>query len=129
MTSCGGMFRVIVRRSTRTIRSTIGIRRKRPGPLGSGSNRPRRKTIPRSYSRATLIAAIRNSSRRKTRTATRPRTTVIAPILRRPDAQHEPVDLLDPDAVARSQRRAVDAARPPELAPNRDVAVLPHLRG
>ena len=36
MTSCGGMFSVIVRRSTFTIRSTIGIRRKRPGPFGSG---------------------------------------------------------------------------------------------
>ena len=58
ITSCGGMFSVIVRRSTFTIRSTIGIRRKRPGPFGSGSSRPSRKTMPRSYSRATLIAEI-----------------------------------------------------------------------
>ncbi len=36
ITSCGGMFSVIVRRSTLTIRSTIGISRKRPGPFGSG---------------------------------------------------------------------------------------------
>ena len=56
ITSCGGMFSVIVRRSTLTIRSTIGISRKRPGPFGAGSSRPSRKTMPRSYSRATLIA-------------------------------------------------------------------------
>ena len=36
ITSCGGMFSVIVRRSTLTIRSTIGIRMKSPGPFGSG---------------------------------------------------------------------------------------------
>ena len=56
MTSCGGMFSVIVRRSTFTIRSTIGIRMNRPGPFGGSSSRPRRKTTPRSYSRATLTA-------------------------------------------------------------------------
>jgi hypothetical protein len=28
------------------IRSTIGISRKRPGPFGSGSSRPSRKTMP-----------------------------------------------------------------------------------
>ena len=39
------MLSVIVRRSTFTMRSTIGIRRKRPGPFGSGSRRPSRKTI------------------------------------------------------------------------------------
>ena len=36
ITSCGGMLSVIVRRSTFTIRSTTGIRRKRPGPLRRG---------------------------------------------------------------------------------------------
>ena len=45
ITSCGGTLSVIVRRSTFTIRSTIGISRKRPGPFGSGSSRPSRKTI------------------------------------------------------------------------------------
>ena len=59
MTSCGGMFSVIVRRSTRTIRSMIGISRNSPGPFGGSSSRPRRKTTPRSYSRATLTADAR----------------------------------------------------------------------
>src|SRR4051794_40610183 len=65
------MLRVIVRRSTLTIRSTIGISRNRPGPFGSAISRPSRKTIPRSYSRATLIAEIRKSTTRKSRIATR----------------------------------------------------------
>ena len=69
ITSCGGTFSVTVRRSTLTIRSTIGIRMMRPGPFGSGSRRPSRKTMPRSYSRATLMAPIANSSRRKRTTA------------------------------------------------------------
>ena len=75
ITSCGGMFSVIVRRSTLTIRSTIGISRKRPGPFGSGSRRPSRKMMPRSYSRATLTAANRKSS---TRTTTMTTTTMAA---------------------------------------------------
>src|SRR5260221_4036056 len=54
MTSCGGMLSVIVRRSTLTIRSTIGIRKTTPGPLGS-SRRPSRKRTPRSYSRRILM--------------------------------------------------------------------------
>src|SRR3982750_867812 len=41
ITSCGGMFSVIVRRSTFTIRSTIGVRKKRPGPFGGAGRRPR----------------------------------------------------------------------------------------
>ena len=65
ITSCGGMLSVIVRRSTFTIRSTIGIRMKRPGPFGGSSSRPRRKTTPRSYSRATLIAASRKSTKQE----------------------------------------------------------------
>ncbi len=70
ITSCGGMFSVIVRRSTRTIRSTTGISRNRPGPFGGSSSRPRRNTTPRSYSRATLTAETKNSSSRKTAIAT-----------------------------------------------------------
>src|SRR6266481_2314299 len=50
MTSCGGMLSVIVRRSTFTIRSTIGMRKTTPGPFGS-SSRPSRNTTPRWYSR------------------------------------------------------------------------------
>src|SRR6476660_9434007 len=56
ITSCGGIVRVIVRRSTFTIRSTTGISRNSPGPFGGSSSRPSRKTTPRSYSRATRIA-------------------------------------------------------------------------
>src|SRR6478672_6614909 len=74
------MFSVIVRRSTLTIRSTIGISRKRPGPFGSGRRRPRRKMIPRSYSLATLTAANRNSSTR-IRTMT---TTMMAAVMSAP---------------------------------------------
>jgi hypothetical protein len=62
------MLSVIVRRSTLTILSTTGIRMKRPGPFGSGSSRPSRKMMPRSYSRATLIAEIRKRTSRKART-------------------------------------------------------------
>src|ERR1700758_4304778 len=44
------MFSVIVRMSTLTIRSTIGMRKPTPGPFGS-SRRPSRNTTPRWYSR------------------------------------------------------------------------------
>ena len=46
ITSCGGTLSVIVRRSTLTILSMIGISRNRPGPFGSGSRRPSRKMTP-----------------------------------------------------------------------------------
>jgi hypothetical protein len=64
------MSSVIVRRSTLTIRSTIGIRMNRPGPFGSEKRRPSRNTIARSYSRATLIAEIRNNTSSKSKIAT-----------------------------------------------------------
>jgi hypothetical protein len=70
ITSWGGMSSVTVRRSTLTIRSTIGIRMNRPGPFGSEKRRPSRKTIARSYSRATLIAEIRNNTSSKSKIAT-----------------------------------------------------------
>src|SRR5687768_16514640 len=71
--SWGGMSRTIVRRSTRTMRSTPGMRRMRPGPLGPTS-RPSRNTTARSYSRrmrtevaaratATAMAIDRKSTR------------------------------------------------------------------
>src|SRR6266542_139115 len=72
------MLSVTVRRSTLTIRSTIGIRMKRPGPFGSGKRRPSRKTIPRSYSRATLIAEIKNSTSSKSRIAAMIKTALMA---------------------------------------------------
>ena len=54
MTSCGGMFSVIVRRSTFTSWSTSGIFQTMPGPRGGVSRRPSRNMIPRSYSRMIL---------------------------------------------------------------------------
>ena len=72
------MLSVTVRRSTLTIRSTIGIRMNRPGPFGSGNKRPSRKTIARSYSRATLIAEIKNSTSTRSRIATMIKTALIA---------------------------------------------------
>jgi hypothetical protein len=51
------------------MRSTTGIRMNRPGPFGLGSSRPSRKTMPRSYSRATLIAENRNRTIRNSRIA------------------------------------------------------------
>ena len=48
-----------------------GMSRKRPGPFGGDLSRPRRKITPRSYSRATLIAAKRkNRTIRRTTTIT-----------------------------------------------------------
>jgi len=61
ITSWGGTSRVIVRRSTFTILSTMGMMRNSPGPFAP-TRRPRRKMTPRSYSRTTLIALIRNST-------------------------------------------------------------------
>src|SRR5436190_19992508 len=123
MTSCGGMFSVIVRRSTLTIRSTIGISRNRPGPFGSASSRPRRKMIPRSYSRATLIAEIKKSTTRKSRMATRIRAAATTAILLghgldderelRADARHA-------HPLARPERLAVGRPRAPELALDED---------
>src|SRR5919201_4185078 len=130
MTSWGGMFRVIVRRSTLTIRSTTGIRRNRPRPFGCGSSRPRRKTIPRSYSRATLIAETRKSRTRKRRTT----TMTIAAGTERSYPQKSVGDLLDledeprvdacyPDALAGPQWSAVRRPCTPELAVDEDQVV------
>src|ERR671922_1854425 len=82
MTSCGGMLSVTVRRSTRTILSTIGMRRKRPGPLGGECSRPSRKMTPRSYSRAIRIDADRRNSRMTTTAAIAIRAAVIGLLLR-----------------------------------------------
>src|SRR5215208_2516970 len=123
MTSCGGMLSVIVRRSTFTIRSTIGIRRKRPGPFGSGSSRPRRNTIPRSYSRATLIADTRKSTTKKSRTAAMIRTAT-APTLDGVDGEGETVDVVDAHALPRRERGL--GARAPELAVDEDEPRVAH---
>ncbi len=105
---------MIVRRSTLTIRSTIGISKKRPGPFGSGKSRPSRKTMPRSYSRATLIAAIEEEhdqeedddagrSRRQSRVDPTPVSGCQSGCTRR----RQPLERVDHDALARAR-----AARP-----------------
>src|SRR6476620_5438734 len=126
MTSCGGMLSVIVRRSTLTIRSTIGISRNRPGPFGAGSKRPRRKTIPRSYSRATLIAEIRKSTTRKSRIATRIRAAATTEILladRFDDERQLGPDARDAHPLAWPQRLVAGRLRAPELAVDEDQVV------
>src|SRR5947199_6406466 len=123
ITSCGGMFSVIVRRSTFTIRSTTGMSRKRPGPFGSGSNRPSRKTMPRSYSRATLIAEIKKRTSRKRTTTSATRPAAIVELFHR---QLEPVHTFDPDVLARNELAAVGAVRAPELALDEDLARRAH---
>src|SRR4051812_7527134 len=113
ITSCGGMLSVIVRRSTLTMRSTTGISRKRPGPFGSGNSRPSRNTIPRSYSRATLIAEIRKRTTRKSRTTRATRPTAMTELSHR---ELEPVHRLDLDVLAGHELAAVRPPGPPELS-------------
>src|SRR2546421_10099047 len=132
ITSCGGMLSVIVRRSTFTIRSTIGIRMKSPGPFGAGSRRPRRKTMPRSYSRATLIAENRKRTIRNRRIAmmTRAALTDRSYSLRaahRPHREDEAVERLDADTLARPQLLAAGSSRLPELAVDEHEAAAPDL--
>src|SRR5712692_3955289 len=114
MTSCGGMFSVIVRRSTLTIRSTIGIRMKRPGPFGSGSSRPSRKTMPRSYSRATLIAEKRKRTTTKRMTANAMRAAAMGGTLL--DRELEALDGLDPHVLAGNELASVRTASTPQFA-------------
>src|SRR3954465_3220056 len=126
ITSCGGMFSVIVRRSTFTIRSTIGISRNRPGPFGSASNRPSRKMIPRSYSRATLIAETRKRITRKSRIATRINAAATGRILlgdRFHDERQLGADARDAHALARPERLLTGRLRAPELALHEDQVV------
>jgi hypothetical protein len=78
ITSCGGMFSVIVRRSTKITWSTNGIRRKRPGPRGSGKRRPSRKTMQRWYSRGIRTAITSPITNRKSTTRTTIRTAATA---------------------------------------------------
>src|SRR5437879_5955925 len=119
------MFSVIVRRSTRTIRSTTGISQISPGPFGCGNSRPSRKPIARPYSRKTLIALIAYSTSKK---RTTPRATRAALNWCRLRSCVDPthvegqiVEARDPDPVARVQR--VVGVGPPELAPDEDLAL------
>src|SRR5215213_7655767 len=137
ITSWGGMLSVIVRRSTFTIRSMIGISRKSPGPLGCASRRPSRKMMPRSYSRATLIALSRNRTRRNAKTRTMTSAAVMRVLsgglgrsygfVHRGDVEHEGrTDGVDADRGPRSERRVVGRARPPQLAVYEHEAVAAH---
>src|SRR6266550_2948237 len=116
--SFGDTISVIVRRSTLTIRSTTGMRMNRPGPFGCGSNRPSRKTMPRSYSRATLIAAKRNNTIRNRRIAMMTRAALTPTILCvfGLDGQNQAVERLDADVVAGAELFAPDGAGLPQLA-------------
>src|SRR5262249_50409648 len=111
------------RRSTFTIRSTTGMRKKRPGPFGSGSSRPRRKTMARSYSRATLSAPIRNSTTTRRTTASAIQTAVTARSYSdEMNLKREPVELVDLDALPGPKR--FGRTRLPELAVNLHEAPL-----
>src|SRR3954469_25562970 len=124
------MLSVIVRRSTRTMRSTTGISTNSPGPFGCGSSRPSRKTMPRSYSRATLIAAIkkRNTKNATTASATRAMFTGFSGLRRAYGAlldpmhvEGQPVERSDADTLARMQR--LRRARTPQLASHEYLTV------
>src|SRR5712691_1960531 len=117
------MLSVTVRRSTLTIRSTIGISTKSPGPFGSGNRRPRRKMIPRSYSRATLIAEIRKRTTRKRTTA---RATSPAAMGELSHRQLEAVDTFDLHVVAGNEIAAVRTVCAPQLAVDEDLAGASH---
>ena len=129
MTSCGGMFSVTVRRSTRTIRSITGISRIRPGPLRA-IRRPRRKMTPRSYSRRTRIAEPKKNSRKKAATTATPIATAIrsAPfasvalaVSGGADDQRQPVHRLDANTIADALGLPVGDPRLPERALDPDL--------
>ena len=75
MISWGGIDSVTVRRLTRTMRSSDGMRTWSPGPRTSIS-RPSRNTIPRSYSRSTRTALATAVSATTRMTATTMRMAV-----------------------------------------------------
>ena len=102
--------------------------RKRPGPFGGWSSRPSRKTTPRSYSRATLIAAKRKISRMKRTAPTRIRAAITGDpmrarvrgaVARSARARRAP----RLDLVAGAQLLAVGRPRAPELAVDEDEPV------
>src|SRR6187549_1386063 len=70
MTSCGGTSRTTVRSGIVTMRSSGQKRKMRPGPLGWGRTRPRRKTTPRSYSLSTRTQRRRSEMPKITSTKT-----------------------------------------------------------
>src|SRR5262245_17245024 len=124
------------------MRSTIGIRKMIPGPLGLPSRRPRRKITPRSYSRRTLIDALSTTSTSTMTMKTTIRAAITALLSERSASSYgvllglrrarmandEPqaiFDVLYDDVVARGERLAVGRARLPELAPHGYEAAAP----
>src|SRR6266571_8734620 len=125
ITSCGGMLSVIVRRSTRTIRSMIGISRNRPGPFGGSTRRPRRNTTPRSYSRATLTAAMKKSTKLKTMIARAISAAATGRSLYPMHDQPKPLDAVDFDSLAGLERPSVLGSRLPQLTAHEDEILAP----
>src|SRR5215471_8368579 len=129
ITSCGGTSRTMVRRSTRTICCTTGMRSIRPGPL-TLQNLPSMNTTARSYSRMT-----RNDAR-----ITKPMMRMITPnpspktmfcllgFVDRYHGEQQIVAVGDADALASPERHA--AANPPLFAAYPGIrlgAVVEHL--
>ena len=120
MTSCGGMFSVIVRRSTFTIWSTNGISKTRPGPFGW------REQPAEAEDDAALVLA-RNLDRRDEEEddeedddredARRPRSR--RQPTPRPSRRARDLPLQQRDVRARHELPAVCAVRLPELAVRR----------
>src|SRR5690348_3865977 len=108
MTSCGGMASVIVRRSTLTSWSTIGIFQTRPGPRGGSSSRPHLNMTARSYSLRT-------------------RTTPSILRILSPHGQPQTVDRFDLDLLARHKLRVVCGMRLPQRTAYKDESGCAHL--
>src|SRR6266566_1281535 len=104
------MLSVIVRRSTLTIRSTIGIRKTTPGPFGGSSRRPSRKTTPRSYSRRILMNMTGPFGGRGWWVLGRSHRGADSG-----DGQLEPVERFHFNVLARKQWRAVACTGSPKL--------------
>src|SRR5680860_343583 len=85
---------VTVRRPTRSSRSTMGMMRIRPGPLGSLVTRPRRNRTPRSYSGRIFTDARRMVMRR---TAAMARPIAVSVLMVCSDRLDDKFEALDPD--------------------------------
>src|SRR5467141_3340461 len=109
-----------VRSWIRTILSTTGMRRMRPGPLAP-ITRPRRKTTPRSYSRRILIELERIRTARKISTAAETEN-IASPSLGLPYAQPQAVDSIDDhgralfDSLVRFRRPVLPVNEDPPIA-------------
>src|SRR5215211_5961380 len=128
MTSCGGTVSVTVRRSIRTMRSTIGIRKISPGPF-CAIRRPSRKMTPRSYSRRIRIPEARTIARKTISRTTIAMTTPTSRLLslstyparlrciggaHRRDVESQPLHRLHAHSTAALQAPPV-AVRGPQL--------------